>query len=149
MCLQHQLLGVPDGGERLVLLHYAKVGLSCRCYENCSTFFSLVPGAKEKNLFSKCLFLKFWKKISECSSFLRCSVKNSYISTNFIKNELHQSDFSVLCDVNLRVWIELKNRRTFPKNHVFLVLRVHKNALMTIALRHVVGFVNFNIRAKF
>ena len=55
---KQQSLGVPAGGKILLLFHYAKVGLEGMCYENRSTFVSLVPGGKERNLFS---FLTFWK----------------------------------------------------------------------------------------
>ena len=54
MCVQHQSLVVPIGDQILVLLHCAKVALDVICYENRSTFYSIVPGGKEKNLFSKC-----------------------------------------------------------------------------------------------
>ena len=59
MCMQRQLLGIPVGGQLLMLLHCYKVGLNGRHYENRSTFFSLVPGGKEEILFSKCTFLTF------------------------------------------------------------------------------------------
>ena len=50
---------VPTGDQFLVLLHCVKVVPDGRCYENRSIFFSLVPGAKNKNLYSKCAFLTF------------------------------------------------------------------------------------------
>ena len=46
MCAQHQLLRVRAGGHPLVTLW-----LAGRCYKNCRTFFSLVPGGKEKIYF--------------------------------------------------------------------------------------------------
>ena len=53
MCAQHQSSVVPTGDQILVLLHCAKVALDGICYENCSTFYYIVPGGKGKDLFSK------------------------------------------------------------------------------------------------
>ena len=94
--------------------------------ENCSTFFSLVPKGKEKNIFSKCLFLTFWKQISECIFFPRYCVKNNYIFRKCMKNEYHSPDFSSFCDVIFREQIWLKSWQNFFKNHVFPVLYPHK-----------------------
>ena len=58
ICLQHHSLGLPFGGQLLVLLRCTKVGLSGRPYENRSAFLSLMLGGKEKKLFSKRSFLK-------------------------------------------------------------------------------------------
>ena len=46
MCAQHHLLEVSAGGQ--VFLNCANEGFGGRCNENRSTFFSLVPGSKEK-----------------------------------------------------------------------------------------------------
>ena len=63
MRAQHQLLGWSAGGQLLVLLHCTEVGLDDWHYENRSTFFSLMPGNKEKKLFSKCSFWFFENKL--------------------------------------------------------------------------------------
>ena len=59
MSMLHQLLGVPPVGHFLILLHCAGIGIDRRHCENRSTFFSMLPRGKEKNIFSKCSFLSF------------------------------------------------------------------------------------------
>ena len=61
MCAQHHLLGVPTEGQLLMLLHCAKVGLDGRRYDNRNTFFSLVPGGKEKRSIFKMFICDFLK----------------------------------------------------------------------------------------
>ena len=58
ICLQHQSLEVPFGGQLLVLLRCIKVGISGRLYENRSAFLSLMLAGKE-DLFSKSSFFIF------------------------------------------------------------------------------------------
>ena len=62
MCDQHQLLGVPAGGQLLLLSPCAKAGLNGRLFENPSTFFSLVPRSKEKMYICK-MFIFYFLKI--------------------------------------------------------------------------------------
>ena len=45
--------------------------------------------------------------------------------------------------------MDWKLQTDFLKNHVFLVLRVHKNDLMALVLRYVVDSDNVNLRVKF
>ena len=59
MCVQHQLLGVNTGGQ--LCLHFSKVRLRGRPYENWSTFFSLTSGSKGKNLIFKMFISDFLK----------------------------------------------------------------------------------------
>lgn len=50
--------GVPARAQLLMLLHFAKIGIDSGMYnETCSTFFSLVPGAKKKIYFE---IVHFW-----------------------------------------------------------------------------------------
>ena len=44
------VLEVLAGGQLLMILHCVKVGLDSRCYDNSNTFFSKVPGGKEKSV---------------------------------------------------------------------------------------------------
>ena len=48
--------GVPARAQLLMLLHFAKIGID---NETCSTFFSLVPGAKKKIYFDIVQFCLF------------------------------------------------------------------------------------------
>ena len=141
MCAQHHFLGIlATGGQLLVLLHCSKVEIDGRRYGNRITFFSLVPRSQEKRSSS---FLN----VGEYSTFPRCCVKNSYIFSNYIKNEFNHFDFSFFCDVIFRRWIGLENWQNSFKHHVFPVLRVHKNDPMTLDL-YVVDTVSIDIRAN-
>ena len=51
MCAQHHLLEVTAGGQ--AFLNCANEGIGGSFYENQSTFFSLVPGRKEKRFIFK------------------------------------------------------------------------------------------------
>ena len=108
-----------------------------------SHFFPWCQGAKKKDLVSKCSFLN----VGEYSTFPRCCVKNSYIFSNYIKNEFNHFDFLFFCDVIFRRWIGLENWQNFFKHHVFPVLRVHKNDPMTLDL-YVVDTVSIDMRAN-
>ena len=45
--------------------------------------------------------------------------------------------------------MDWKLQTDFLKNHIFLVLRVHKNDPMALVLRYVVDSDNVNLRVKF
>ena len=53
MFAQHRLLGIPAGSQLLLLLQFDNLRLSRAHYKNHNSFFSLVPGGKEKRSFFK------------------------------------------------------------------------------------------------
>ena len=57
--------------------------------------------------------------------------------------------FYFLCGVIFRGWIGLENSQNFLKNHIFLVLHVHKNDPVALVIRYAVDSVNVNMHATF
>ena len=59
MFAQHHLLGIPAGSQLLVLLQFDNLRLSRTHYKNDNSFFSLVPGGKEKRSFFKMVIFQY------------------------------------------------------------------------------------------
>ena len=64
------------------------------------------------------------------------------------KNEKEEVDFLFFYNIIFKGWIGLKNWENFPKNHVFPVLRIHKNDPMTLVLWYFVDSVSDSMRPK-
>ena len=73
MCAQHQLLGVHAGGKLLVLWHFANKGIDSS-YESRSTFFSLLPGGKEKKIYFQSVHFWFFRNRLVSSRFSQGAV---------------------------------------------------------------------------
>ena len=61
MCVQYQLLGITAGGQLLMILHYVRQELKVVAMTTIAHFFC--GDKRQKNLFLKCSFLNFWKKV--------------------------------------------------------------------------------------
>ena len=143
--------------------------INSRCYENRSTFYSLVPGAKDKRtiltlisswqFWVKLLFLLKNSKIkdglgSKSYIFWNCTCVCTYVpnyvpfSETILNNEFYRSDFSFLCNVIFRELIGLENWQNFLNYHVFPLIPVGKNDPMGLNLWHFVDFVNLNMGPK-
>ena len=59
MFAQHHLLGIPAGSQLLVLSQFDNLRLSRTHYKNDNSFFSLVPGGKEKRSFFKMVIFQY------------------------------------------------------------------------------------------
>lgn len=87
MCVA-SLLGVPAGGQFLVLLYCVLIRLDGKCYTMRIVAHSFLwsHGAKKKVYF-KNVYFWLWKKVNECRNFPRCCVNIIIFLEKYMKNE--------------------------------------------------------------
>ena len=97
MCVQHQLLGLPGGGT----FACAKVGLDSMCYENCTTFFSVVLKRKEKILFQNVHFWLFEKRQVSVAHCKYAASKTTKLNEKWVL----PVRLFILCDVTFSTFV--------------------------------------------
>ena len=101
-------------GKLLVLLHWAKVGLDSRHYENWNTFLSLVLEGKQIN--HSYSFIHFWLFENRLlSAGLSPVIKSNCTFRNCMKNEFYRSNPSFFCDIMFRGKWDLKIDKILSK----------------------------------
>ena len=142
-------LEVLHEGQFLVLLHYAKVDLNGRRYENRSMFFSLVPKGKGKKIsFQNVHFWLFKNRSVKAVLSYRAASKTITFSETTWKVNSTVPTFHIFVVTSPRDKLDLKIGTTFSKIMNFLKLRLLKNDPIALALSYVDDSVNVNICSK-
>lgn len=124
-CAQHRLLRHGDHC-RPALGTFVKVGLDGRRYENRSIFFPWCQGQRKRIQFQNVHFWLLENRLVSSALFQGSASKTStFIETTWkITSSASTFHFSVTSSSEDK--FNLNNGKTFFKNHVFSVFRVHK-----------------------